>query len=176
MANSKPYYPFRITHWTDHSQSKLASYVISAEDNARYQPGDCAGTVDEHNKRKLHARNNRGHNGILDLDEYFEIHENITVVYSVLDSSNPFADALSELPELYFRQQFDSLSKDFLSQMQIEFNPLKGSFIASLKSSNHSPMMGYCMSAEQKWRSLFGKHWLVKKNDLNDDDCKRCAG
>ena len=57
LANSRPYYPFRITHWIVHSQSKLTSYFVSARDNAGYQSGDCAGIVDEHNKKKLQVGN-----------------------------------------------------------------------------------------------------------------------
>ena len=49
----------------------------------------------------------------MDLDEDFEIRENITAVYSVLDPSNPFADALSDVGESYFRQHFIRCRKIF---------------------------------------------------------------
>ena len=57
-----------------------------------------------------------------------------------------------------YRQQFDSISKDFLSAEQWRFDPEFGSFHQGLSSA--------ISSVEQKWWSLFGKYWLVK-NDKN---------
>ena len=54
-----------------------------------------------------------------------------------------------------YRQHFDSISKDLLSAEQRRFDPEFGSFHQSLSSA--------ILSMEQKWWSLFGKYWLVKK-------------
>ena len=62
-----------------------------------------------------------------------------------------------------YRQQFDSISKDFLSAEQRRFDPEFGSFCPGFSSA--------ISSMEQKWWSLFGKYWLVK-NDKNDNDIK----
>ena len=59
-----------------------------------------------------------------------------------------------------YRQQFDSISKDFLSSEQRNFDPEIGSFHQGLSTS--------LLSMEQKWCSLFGKYWLVK-NERNND-------
>ena len=60
-----------------------------------------------------------------------------------------------------YRQQFDSISKDFLSSEQRNFDREIGSFHQGLSTSS--------LSMEQKWWSLFGKYWLVK-NEKNDND------
>ena len=62
-----------------------------------------------------------------------------------------------------YRQQFDSISKDFLSAERENFDPILGSMYQWLTSQ--------VLCSEQKWWSIFGKYWLIK-NERNDDDVK----
>ena len=64
-----------------------------------------------------------------------------------------------------YRQQFDSISMDCLSQLSLNFDPERGSLLQSIKITSHHTL-------EQKWLSLFGKYWLVRSMQ-NDTDVKK---
>ena len=145
---SKLYYPFRITHWNDASRCKLTFFFMSVKDKARYQPGDNVGTI----------RNDRVHHGALNIDGDFQVRQNISLANTVLDQHTT-----TQLVVDSFRQQFDSLPKDFLSKEQLHIDPLNGSFFQSMQFRG---------SIEQKWWQLFSKYWLIK-NQFNDNDCKK---
>ena len=55
------------------------------------------------------------------------------------------------------RQQFDSISKDFLSAERENFDPTLGSMYQWSTSQ--------VLCSEAKWWSIFGKHWLIKMKE-----------
>ena len=67
-----------------------------------------------------------------------------------------------------YRQQFDRISMDYLSQLSLNFDPECGSLLQGIKITSHHTL-------KQKWLSLFGKYWLVKDMQ-NDTDVKKCSG
>ena len=92
---------------------------MSCRDEARYEPGDSTGTV----------RNDdcaAAHHGALNINTDFQVRQHVSLANAVLDQ-----DMLPD--ENSFRQQFNSLSKDFLSKEQLHTDQLNGSFFQSMK-------------------------------------------
>ena len=95
----------------------------------------------------------------LNEDDDFEFRQNIHVAQfnGVMMDDEEAAD---------YRQQFDAISKDFISSERQHFNPQNGSFYQWLT------MRQMIDTIQQKWWSLFGQYWIVK-NDKNDNDVKK---
>ena len=154
LNGARSYYPFRITHWDDFSKCRVSSYFISIRDESRYQAADTSGTFAQNN-------NNRMGESRLNEDNDFEFRQNMHAAQfdgEMMDNDEGMAD---------YRQQFDAISKDFISSERQHFDPPQnGSFYQWLT------MRSMIDTIQQKWWSLFGKYWIVK-NDKNDDDIKK---
>ena len=81
---------------------------MSVRDEARYQPGDSVGTIG--NDRVYHG-------GVLNIDGDFQVRQNISFANTMLDQHTT-----TQLDIDSFRQQFDSLPKDFLSKEQLHID------------------------------------------------------
>ena len=97
----------------------MFSYFVSIRDESRYQSADSSGT---------YGSIKYG----LNEDSDFDLRQAIR--------SAQFADMVNIEG---YRQQFDSISKDFLSSEQRNFDPEIGSFREGLSTS--------LLSTEQKW-------------------------
>ena len=91
---------------------------MSVRDEARYQPDDSIGTIG----------NDHVHHGTLNIDGDFQVGQNISFANTMLDQHTT-----TQLDIDSFRQQFDSLPKDFLSKEQLHIDPLNGSFFQSMQ-------------------------------------------
>ena len=113
----RSYYPFRITHWDDFSKGRVFSYFVSIHDESRYQPADTLGSFAQNNNRMGESR--------LDEDNDFEFRQNMHAAQfnGVMIDDEGVAD---------YRQQFDVISKDFISSKRQHFNPQNGHFIRGL--------------------------------------------
>ena len=123
------------------SRCTISSYFVGIRYKSRYQSSDNSGVCGRWSKIST-----------LNEDGDFEFREDVRA--ALFDVNDGEAN----------RQQFDSISKDFLSSMSINFDPQRGSFCQNITVKSHQTF-------EQKWWSLFGKYWLVK-NERNDDDVK----
>ena len=141
LNESNSYYPFRVTNWSDNEKCKISSYFLSIQDESRYQAADSSGTYN-HTQYGLNE------------DSGLELRQAVRVAQM---ADYNFDNNVS------YRQQFDSISKDFLSAERENFDPTLGSMYQWLKSQ--------VLCSEQKWWSIFGKYWLIK-NERNDDDVK----
>ena len=146
-----------------HIESILFSFFVSVRDEAQYQLTDSVGTImNGHGDIKTH--------GTLNTVTSFEVRQGVLLANALLEPNVN----LSTINRDLYRQQFDSVSKDFLSVEQFRVDPLNGSFYQCLKDASDSAQFHnlYPFAIELKWWQLFGKYWLVK-NDHNDDDIKK---
>ena len=142
LQDGRVYYPFRISNWDDFSRCTIYSYFVGIRDESRYQFSDNSGTYGRRSKIST-----------LNEDGDFEFRQDIrAALFEVNDDGEAN------------RQQFDSISKDFLSSMSANFDPQRDSFHDNIDVKSYQTF-------EQKWWSLFGKYWLVK-NERNDNDVK----
>ena len=137
LKDSK-YFQFRITHWNDSDKFKLSSFFVSIRDEARYQASDRSGT-DENVSSDVSS---------LCYDESFEHRQQIRRAQMDDNSRRSF-----------LREQFDSISKDFISCLYVD-----ELFLMQLQSES--------LNKFQKWWCLFGKYWVIK-NCYNNDDIKK---
>ena len=128
------YHPFRITNWTDNERCRMLSLVASMQDEGHYQATNRSGAFET---------NQLG----LVVDDGFFQHFAIRRAQIGLEGE-PVQRVFQ------WREQFDSIAKDFLSG---ERDGLFDSLASIL------PMQ------QQKWWSLFGKHWVVKNRHNNND-------
>ena len=138
---SNSYNPFRVTNLSDNKRCKVSSYFSSIQDESRYQAVDSSGAY-SHSQYGLNE------------DTGFELKQAVRIA-QMADAN--FDNSIS------YRQQFDSISKDFLSAERENFDPIIGSMYQCLTSQ--------VLCSEQKWWSVFGKYWLIKK-ERNDDNVK----
>ena len=135
------YYPFRISNWDDFSKCTISSYFVGIRDESRHQSSNNSGTYGR--RSKISTSNEDGN---------FEFRQDVRAAL--------FAANYGEAN----REQFNSISKDFLSSISINFDSQRGSFHQNINVRRYQRF-------EQKWWSLFGKYWLVKY-ERNDDDVK----
>ena len=148
LNGARSYYPFRIMHWDDFSKCRVSSYFVSIHDEYRYQAADTSGAFAQNN-------NNRMGESRLNEDNDFEFRQNMHAAQFdgvMMDNDEGAAD---------YRQQFDAISKDFISFERQHFDPQNGSFYQGLM------MRSMIDTIQQKWWSL------LVKNDKNDDDVKK---
>ena len=94
------YYPFRITHWDDFPKCRVSSYFVLIRDESRYQAADTSGTFAQNNNKVGDSRLNE--------DNDFEFRQNIHAAQfnGVMMDDEGAVD---------YRQQFDAISRDFIS-------------------------------------------------------------
>ena len=110
---------------------------MSFRDESRYQAADRSGTFVENPKCNT-----------LVYEDFDEYQHRYTLRQAQI--------GLDDQHRVLWREQFDSISKDF---------------IASLDEETVSKLQSKLINRFQKWWSLFGKYWLVK-NAYNNDDTK----
>ena len=148
LQQDRSYYPFRVSAWEDCFKSRISSYFVGMCDEACYQCANRVGTFGE----KLSQQ------GVLNTDEDFDFRQDLQAVNMGQEH---------KVDHIY-RQQFDSISMDYLSQLSLNFDPERGLLLQSIKITSHHTL-------EQKWLLLFGKYWLLK-NMQNDTGVKICIG
>ena len=133
LNESNSYYPFRVTNWSDNEKCKISSYFLSIREESRYQAVDSSGMYN-HSRYWLYE------------DTGFELRQAVRIAQT--------ADANFD-NNVSYRQQFDSIFKDFLSAERENFDPILDSMYKCLASQ--------VLCSEQKWWSVFGKYFFDKK-------------
>ena len=122
LQDGRVYYPFRKSNWDDFSRCTISSYFVGIRDESRYQSSDNLGTYGRQSKIST-----------LNEDGDFEFRQDVrAALFDVNDDGEAN------------RQQFDSISKDFLSSMSANFDPQRDSFHDNINVKSYQTF-------EQKW-------------------------
>ena len=148
LSSDCKYNPFKFCNTSDNEKLRLSSFFTSIRDRSRYQVCNRAGT---------YSKETYEFNAMLlyDYEEYETRH-----LMNPMDDGGNGGNVLSCFP--LCREQFDHVSKDFLSQFgELGYEH----FLRCIKNTNDE------QNDVQKWWAMFGRYWLML-NRHNDDDIK----
>ena len=139
------YYPFSLSFWTEDECCKVASSFTSIRDDVRYQGCDRSGTYsttmkEESNRRTTMRVERMTRYHPLPNPEY---RRRNPVIHQLFEEH----DEEEETPPVIWREQFDSIRKDFES--------------AFVEGGD---------TYRVEWMNAFGKYWIKEKREWCKDD------
>ena len=140
------YYPFKLSYWTDNKCCKIASSFTSIRDDVRYQGCDKSGTYVK-DVMFMKARQ-RALVCVERMNHYHPLPNNFVRqrVAEPVARRLAFDDVNDDQENIVWREQFDSIHRDFDS---------------AFKESNNSYRL--------EWMNMFGKYWLDQEEWCKDD-------